>query len=102
MAITETHFGLFKTDGAGNYTVLGRKGSRGSINFVSICNEHSSTSATVDLYLYDGTNSFYIIKNVVVPAGVTLVLDEGVNFDNNTLDLKINQVGAVTMSIIIK
>jgi len=102
MAITETQFGLFKTDEAGDYLILGKEESRGSISFVSICNEHGSISATVDLYTYDGTSSFYIIKNVVIPPGVTLVLNEGLSFDNNTLDLKINQVGAVSMSIIIK
>ena len=102
MAIPETHFGLFNTTGAVNDDVLGRGESRGSISSVSICNEDQTSGARVDLYLYDGTNSFYIIKNVAIPAGVTLMLDEGVSFDNNTLALKINQTENVNMSIIIK
>ena len=102
MTITETHFGLFKVVGVGSGVLLGKEGSRGSISSISICCEHQTSSARVDLYLSDGTNSFYIIKEATIPPGATLMLNEGLSFDNNTLALEINQVEAVNLSIIIK
>ncbi len=102
MAITETHFGLFKVVGAGNGVLLAKEGSRGSISSISICCEHQTSAAIVDLYLNDGTDSFYIIKDVAIPPGATLMLNEGLSFDNNTLALEINQTQAVDLSVIIK
>jgi len=44
------------------------------------------TAAVVDLYIRGGatTTTYYLLKGMAVPAGVTLVLDsEFLNFNNN-------------------
>ena len=67
--------------------------SSGSINMMSICNE-SANAATVSLALDPVTASpFYFIKNVVIPSGVTLVLDDSLSFNSNTYKLRIDNTG---------
>ena len=78
--------------------------SSGSINMMSICNE-SANAATVSLALDPVTASpFYIIKNVVIPSGVTLVLDTPVlRFDSKRYKLRIENSGtSPDLTVIIK
>ena len=76
-----------------------------SINVVLICNE-SANAATVSLALDPVTASpFYIIKNVVIPSGVTLVLDNAaiLRFDSRYYKLRIENSGtSPDLTVIIK
>jgi len=55
---------------------------------VSLTNIHGTTACTVDLYIEKKlTGSFYLLKDVTLPIGATLVYS-GVSFDN-----KKNQFG---------
>ena len=78
---------------------------------MSLCNVHATDSVTIDLYLYktertdsrskrgeggdwndlESTEySYYILNNVVIPNGVTLLLDSSYfKFDRNEYDLYI-------------
>lgn len=78
---------------------------------MSLCNTHATDSVTIDLYLYktertdsrskrgeggdwndlESTEySYYILNNVVIPNGVTLLLDSSYfKFDRNEYDLYI-------------
>tara|TARA_R100000900_G_scaffold52644_1_gene42141 strand:+ start:199 stop:504 length:306 start_codon:yes stop_codon:yes gene_type:complete len=54
------------------------------IDTIRLTNTHASTTATVDLFIdSDSLGTFYIIKNVSILAGTSLVLNEGLNFDNS-------------------
>tara|TARA_R100000664_G_C2636310_1_gene63444 strand:- start:151 stop:465 length:315 start_codon:yes stop_codon:yes gene_type:complete len=76
-----------------------------SITTISICNE-SANAATVSLALDPVTASpFYIIKNVVIPSGVTLVLDNAaiLRFDSRYYKLRIENSGtSPDLTVIIK
>ena len=56
-----------------------------NISSITIANVHASGTAEVDLFLNKGTDNFYILKNVEIPVGMTLVLgpDDGIAFNNN-------------------
>tara|TARA_R100000152_G_C6724895_1_gene150297 strand:+ start:631 stop:945 length:315 start_codon:yes stop_codon:yes gene_type:complete len=75
------------------------------IKIISICNE-STNAATVSLALDPVTASpFYIIKNVVIPSGVTLVLDDIpiLQFDSRQYKLRIENSGtSPDLTVIIK
>ena len=60
---------------------------------ISLCNKHATDSVTIDLwirkYTDDGAGgedetNFYILNNVKIPNGATLVLgrENGINFNN--------------------
>ena len=78
-------------------------GSGGAIKSISIANQHDTVASHVDLYLDDGTNTSYIVKSVLIPAGTSLVLDHDVSFDNSVLGLTLVTVGSgLPISVIIK
>lgn len=83
----------------------------GNISKISICNERPITDAgstLVDIYLHDGnsSNDIYIIKQVDIPKGTTLVLEDNLSFNISKYSLKINAVetgsSSIELSIIIK
>jgi hypothetical protein len=54
------------------------------VNKISLVNTHASLLCTVDLYIEKAlTGNFYLIKNVELPVGVTLIYD-GVKFRNTS------------------
>ena len=58
-------------------------GVSGNISKITIANfsDHAD-GATVNLFLENASDvDFYIIKNVTIPKGVTLVLDDNLGFD---------------------
>tara|TARA_R100001015_G_C4617200_1_gene173429 strand:+ start:1079 stop:1447 length:369 start_codon:yes stop_codon:yes gene_type:complete len=71
-----------------------------NISNVVLCNKHATDSVTIDLwirkYTDDGAGgedetNFYILNNVLVPNGATLVLNksDGISFDNKDRKLYI-------------
>ena len=52
---------------------------------ITIANVDSSNDAKVDLFLNKGDDNFYILKNVLIPLGSTLVLgpEDNIAFDNS-------------------
>ena len=81
-------------------TLVARNGSvRGSrIRSIRIANfsDHAD-GATVNLFLEDASDvDFYIIKNVVIPKGATLLLtpEDGIAFSEKTYSLKLYNTGS--------
>jgi hypothetical protein len=96
-------YGLHHITSATTTTLIPIHGSGGAVKSISICNQHSADTLTVDLYLDDDTNTSYIIKNVKIYAGTTLVLDHNISFDNSVLGLKLTTAGSgLPVSVIIK
>ena len=88
-------------------TTLITKGSNvsGNIKKISIANFSDDVGgATVNLFLEDASDvDWYIMKNVVIPKGVTLVLDDNLAFDSSQYNLKIYNTGtSPALTIIIK
>ena len=95
--------GLYIIEAAGTTELIPRYEGRGSITHVSMCNASSSNTATVRLFLDDGTNEVSIVENLVIPAGVTLVISEIVSFDNDALGLNLTIAGTgPNIKVIIK
>ena len=42
---------------------------------INLANVHTDTAAVVDLYLTEGTSTYYIFKNVNIPVGSTMVIN---------------------------
>jgi len=80
------------------------KKNRGSLNSISINNQHASTEAVVSLFLDDGlgnaNSDVFIVGPISIPSGVTLVLEDNVSFDNDIYSLKITNTGGLPLSII--
>ena len=96
-------YGLHHITSATTTTLIPIHGSKGLVSSISICNQHASNPITVDLYLDDGTNTSYIIKNVRIYSGTTLLLDHELAFDNSVLGLKLVTSGSgLPVSVIVK
>jgi len=75
-------------------TLIG-KGSliSGNISKIIISN-NSDNPATIIIDLFDGGSTvFYICKNVVIPKGVVLVLDNDLAFSSTRFNLRIYNTG---------
>tara|TARA_R110001583_G_scaffold162190_2_gene314353 strand:+ start:2003 stop:2344 length:342 start_codon:yes stop_codon:yes gene_type:complete len=61
------------------------------IKTISLCNIHATDDVIVALYIYDSTlGTYYILKNVTIPNGSTLVLDsKDFSYWNGDYELKI-------------
>ena len=71
------------------------------INSMTIANIHSG-DATVDLFLANSTDNYYIFKNLVIPSGQTLKMDsDEVSFDNKIFNLYIKLAGTTPVDVII-
>ena len=46
-----------------------------------------SSKNIINLFLYDGTNT-YVIAETIIPARSTLVLTDNLSYDNRVFDLK--------------
>ena len=89
--------------------ILAAGDKTGSPSQISIANVDSSADAYVDLFQYSRTDnkSYYIIKNVLLPQGFTLILDrDDIFFNNvsNSLRIQVDNgsTGAVPVDVIIK
>ena len=71
------------------------------IKSMTIANIHSG-DATVDFFLANPTDNYYIFKNLVLPTGQTLKMDSNeVSFDNRTYNLYIKLAGTTPVDVII-
>tara|TARA_R110000824_G_scaffold73496_1_gene187156 strand:+ start:376 stop:681 length:306 start_codon:yes stop_codon:yes gene_type:complete len=84
-------------------SVLAAGDNVSKIQTIRLTNTHASTVATVDLFIdSDSLGTFYIIKNVSIPVGVSLILNEGVSFDNSINGYTLyTKLGAGTIDILI-
>ena len=57
----------------------------GEIISIVIANTHDSSGTICDVFSNDSVNTFYIIKNVIIPQGSSLVLT------NEVFDIKTDQ-----------
>jgi hypothetical protein len=61
-----------------------------NVGMLSIFNIHSTDSVNVDLYLYDGSNNYYIFKNLNIPTGAGFVISGAeITFPRSTYSLYI-------------
>ena len=88
---------------AAPHTLITKDGPLGgAIKKISISN-NSANSSTIDLYLDDGSTQYYFCKNVTVPSGVTLIVDDNLGFDKSKYNLKITNAGtSPNITVIIK
>jgi len=58
-----------------------------NVKSISIVNTHADTPCTADLYIErSGVGKFYIVKNLTLPVGATLILEgNDVKFNNSAL-----------------
>ena len=75
------------------------------IKRMSIANVHTSSTTKVDLFLNKGANNYYLLENVEIPSGTTLILNEEDNivFDNtsNGFSMRIKLATAVPVDVLI-
>jgi hypothetical protein len=78
--------------------------SRMIVKSISLTNTDASTEVAVDLYLKDSTSNYYILKNVTLPVGATLVLDgDEISFNKDVYSLWVKlSAGSIIVDIIIR
>ena len=92
---------VFKITNATQVKMLEIDGGVSNIKSMTIANIHSG-NATVDLFLANSTDNYYIFKNLVLPAGQTLKLEgDEVSFDNKIFNLFIKLAGSTPVDVII-
>jgi|TARA_R110002124_G_scaffold48276_1_gene142731 hypothetical protein len=99
-------YGLYQGLSAASspHTLVAQDSGGGKISSINICNAHASNAATVRLFLHDGTdgNDTSFVEGLVIPAGASLLLTEGLSFNDDLLALKIAITGTVDLNVIIK
>ena len=65
----------------------------GGVEHIQITN-NSASDAIVSVYLDDGTDQFYYIKELVMPTATAFVLNENISFSSLTYALKVDNSGA--------
>ena len=87
-------------------TLIAKDGARGgAIKKITIANfSDNAVGATVNLFLEDASDvDWYIIKNVVIPKGATLVLEDNLSFNSSVYSLKMYSTGtSPALTVIIK
>lgn len=79
-----------------------QKPNKGNISKMLIANK-SANQATVSVFLDTGAKQYYFIKDVTIPDGVSLVLDDVMAFDSTVYQLKITNSGAApSIDVIIR
>jgi hypothetical protein len=63
------------------------------ISSILISNNSSNNATGVCVDLYDGTNVFYFIRDIVIPTQVSLLLEDYVSFDSEKYNLRISNAG---------
>ena len=80
------------------------------VKSITLANVDSTNEAKVDLFLNQGDNNYYILKEVSIPLGSTLVLgpEDNIAFNNSSsgfsLRIQVDDGGttAVAVDVIIK
>mgnify|MGYP003116917107 FL=1 len=73
------------------------------VSKILISNNSSSDATDITVNLYDGTNVFYLIRDIVIPSKVSLVLEDNVSFDTKKFNLRISNAGTnPNLTVIIK
>ena len=75
------------------------------INKITIANfSDDANGATVNVFLQNAAAvDYYFCKNVNIPKGATLVLDDNLSFDGSVYDLKMLSTGTYpALTVIIK
>ena len=90
-------------------TVVIRKGgtTSGNINKILIANVNTSNAVTITVDLYDGTNTFTLIKEVDIPVKSSLVLEDNLSFNKREYHLRMvtqnaSDGGTPSLTVIIK
>ena len=72
------------------------------LNSMTLCNIHSA-AATVQVFLSNSTDSWYIIKDVVIPVGSTLKLDsDELDYDGDIFNLYVKLGGTTPVDVVIR
>lgn len=86
--------GNFIIESASTTTLIEQNPDRiSSPTCINICNASASNSATLRLFVDNGTNEVSIIENLVLPPGVTLLLTENLNYNTSTQSLQLQVAG---------
>jgi hypothetical protein len=96
--------GLTNITSADTFTLIPIYGSGGSVSSIRLTNYSAANAVTIGLYLEDAAAAkSYMLNDLVIPVGGSLLLDEHMSFDNSVLGLKIVTVGSSPLlSVIIK
>ena len=90
--------GLFNITSATTTTIL-EKDTRGSVSYISIANVSTSYKGVyVSLFLDDDTTQTYLFKKRFLYPGESIVLSNGVRFNNSVLGLKLTTETVVSTS----
>ena len=72
------------------------------LNSMTLCNIHSA-AATVQVFLSNSTDSWYIIKDVVIPVGSTLKLDsDELDYDGDIFNLYVKLGGTTPVDVVVR
>ena len=85
-------------------TTLITKGSgiRGNIDKITISNHDDSDANVIQLHLFDGSSTTYVIVETSIPPRATLVLDDNLSFSSTNYSLRIITSSTAETTVIIK
>jgi hypothetical protein len=101
-ATTTTLIAKTTSDKVGSIGRGTRKGNPGSISKVMITNHDDSDTNIIQLHLFDGSSTTYVINETSIPPRATLVLDDNLAYDGTAYNLRIITSSDAELTIIIK
>ena len=88
---------IYKAITSATTTALITKGGSksGAIKKITICNNSASPATDIWVNIWDGgaSDAHYICKNVIIPKGATLVLEDNLSFDSSMYNLRMSNAG---------
>ena len=90
--------------GGGSPVTLITKGglTKGNIRKIIITNHDDTDSNVIQLHLFDGSSTTYVIAETTIPPRTTLVLDDNLHFESDVYNLRIMTSTDAELTIIIK
>jgi len=69
--------------------------TKGAVSSIRFSNTHATTSVRIRLYIEGdhGVENIYYLLDTNIPGGVTLLLNDSINFDNSTMRMAVATSG---------
>ena len=74
----------------------------GNISKITIANHDDTDENTIQLHLFDGSSTTYVITETTIPPRATLVLEDNLSFDKSSYNLRIITSSTAETTVIIK
>jgi len=82
--------------------IVKKENVSGDISKITIANHDDTDTNVVQLHLFDGASTTYVIAEASIPPRATLVLDDNLSYDGGKYSLRLTTSSTADTTVIIK